>query len=64
MATVYYADNYTTPPPSGANGAIMAAPFVFTVSTALVINDTIRLVALNMGPSATGANTAVAPVPA
>ena len=58
MATVYYADNYATPIPSGPDGAILAAPFIFTVSTALVLNDTIKLVQLNMGPSATGSETA------
>lgn len=51
MATVYYADNYATPTPSGAVGAIQAAPFLFTVKAALVVNDTIKLVQLASGGS-------------
>lgn len=51
MATVYYADNYTTPPPSGPFGAIQAAPFKFSVKTAFIVNDTVKLVQLASGGS-------------
>ncbi len=51
MAHDYYADNYRVPPPSGHGGYTQAAPFKFTVSTALIVNDTIKLVQLASGGS-------------
>jgi len=51
MATTYYADNYSIPPPSGPFGGVQAAPFVFTVKTALVDEDKIYLVQLAAGNS-------------
>lgn len=44
MATVYLADNYSQPmPTAGFAGIQMVRDFLFTVSTAFVINDTVKL---------------------
>ena len=47
MATVYLADNYSTPWPDVSNSAgLVTRPFAFTIAAALVINDTIKLTIL------------------
>ena len=44
MATVYLADNYSQPMPTvGHAGVQLVRDFKFTVSTAFVINDTVKL---------------------
>jgi len=41
--TAYLADNYSIPMSTSADGALKTRPFIFTVSTALVVNDLIKL---------------------
>lgn len=45
MATAYYADNYKTEPMCDGPGAglVLARTFVFTVTAAFVVNDTVKL---------------------
>jgi hypothetical protein len=45
MATVYLADNYFDPMPqaSNAGGIELTRPFIYTLTAAFIINDTIKL---------------------
>lgn len=57
LAGSFYADNYLTPPPSGATGAIQAAPIKFTIQAnnptdgIFIVGDKLYLVQLGSGGS-------------
>lgn len=47
MSSTYYADNYFKPVPEVSDSAgVVCVPFAFTVKTALILNDKIKLAAI------------------